>query len=241
MTTTRRERLRDATSREIREAAREQLRAHGPAGISLRAIAREMGMTAPALYRYYAGLGDLIAAMKEGYKEEIRVALEAARDAVPADDVGGRLTAATRAFRRWALEHPAEFAMVFGAPVPGVEAEPPHGAGFESRGGFGAVFFALLAELWIRERFPVPADDEIPPALRAQLETFVATCGLDLAGLPLGLVRVFAGAWIRLYGLVAMEVFGHVDFLFGDAGPMFEAELADLGRALGYEVRPPEE
>lgn len=236
--TTRRERMRDATSQEIREVARAQLRAHGVPGISLRAIAREMGMTAPALYRYYPGLGALVAAMKRSYKDEMRAALEAARDAVPADDVGGRLVAASRAFRRWALDHSAEFALVFGAPVPGIE-EPPEAAS-EEGADFGEVFFTLLAELWHRERFPVQADERIPQPLRERLADFVVRCGLDGYGLPLGVVRMFAGAWVRLYGLVAMEVFGHVHFMFDDGEALFEAELADLGRDLGYEVRPPE-
>lgn len=234
---TRRERIREATSREIRETARAQLREHGPSGISLRAIAREMGMTAPALYRYYPSLGALVTAMKRSYKDEMGAALEAARDAVPAGDVGGRLVAASRAFRRWALDHRAEFALVFGAPVPGLD--EPAGPAAEEGGDFGKVFFALLAELWHRERFTVPADERIPPPLRERLAGFVVRCELDGYGLPLGVVRVFAGAWVRLYGLVAMEVFGHVHFMFDDGEVLFEAELADLGRDLGYEVRPP--
>lgn len=229
--TTRRERLREATVREIQEAARQHLRAHGPAGISLRAIARDMGMTAPALYRYYASLDDLIRAMIEAYKQEIGGALEAARDAVPADDLGGRLVAAARAFRRWALDHRPEFTMVFGAPPPGYE--PQADGGVPSTGGFGEIFFALLAELWQRERFAVPADEDIPAELRAQLQHFATACGLDRAGLPLGLVRVFAGCWVRLYGLVAMEAFGHVHFMLDDAEALFEAELADLATAFG--------
>lgn len=239
MTTTRRERMRDATAREIKEAARAHLRARGPAGISLRAIARDIGMTAPALYRYYASLDDLIGAMIETYKDEIRDALVAARDAVPADDLGGRLAAASRAFRGWALDNRSEFAMVFGAPVPGYE-RPAHEDASAARAGFGGVFFTLLADLWERERFPVPADEDIPAGLRDQLRYFASACGLDGSGLPLGLIRLYAGAWVRLYGLVAMEVFGHVHFLLGDAEPLFEAELADLGRAVGVRLRPPQ-
>ncbi|MEV5751282.1 TetR/AcrR family transcriptional regulator [Actinoallomurus sp. NPDC052308] len=229
--TTRRERLREATVREIQEAARQHLRAHGPAGISLRAIARDMGMTAPALYRYYASLNDLVTAMIESYKAEIGEALEAARDAVPADDLGGRLAAAARAFRRWALDHRPEFTMVFGAPPPGYE---PRAEGeIPSVDGLGMVFFTLLTDLWRRERFPIPADEDIPAGLREQLEHFSTSCGLDRAGLPLGLIRVFVGCWVRLYGLVAMEAFGHVHFVLDDAEPLFEAELAEVSAILG--------
>ena len=92
----RRERMRDATLQEIKDVAREHLRAHGPSGISLRGIARVMGMTAPGLYRYYSGLDDLLAAMIETYTNEACDAMEAARDELPEDDLGGRLIAVTR-------------------------------------------------------------------------------------------------------------------------------------------------
>lgn len=238
MATTRRERMRDATLREIKEAAREHLRAHGPSGISLRGIARRMGMTAPALYRYYASLDDLIAAMIASYMDEISDAMEGARDALPADDVGGRLLAVTRTFHRWALDHRPEFAMVFGAPVPGYDG-PPKGADAAAGGRFGGIFFALFAEVWRRQPFAVPADEEIPADLRPQLLCLAASCGADETDVPLGVLRLFGAAWVRLYGLVTMEVFGHVHYLLEDAEPLFEAELADLGTMLGLTTTRP--
>jgi AcrR family transcriptional regulator len=235
VTTTRRERLRDATLHEIKEAAREHLRAHGPSGISLRGIARDIGMTAPALYRYYASLDDLLEALIESYTNEISDAMEAARDALPADDLAGRLVAVTQAFRHWALGHKPEFTMVFGAPVPGFSRADE--GGVRAAGGrFGRIFFVLLAELWRRQPFPVPADEEITPALRCQLLAFAASGGADEDDVPLGLIRLYAACWIRLYGLVTMEVFGHVRFLLQDAEPLFEAELADIGRILGIKL-----
>ena len=229
----RRERLRDATLQEIKDVAREHLRAHGPSGISLRGIARQMGMTAPGLYRYYSGLDDLLAAMIETYTNEVCDAMEAARDELPEDDLGGRLIAASRTFRRWALEHRPEFTMIFGSPVPGFT-RPEDGAGmYEAGARFGGIFFALFAELWRRQPFPVPGDEELPPVLRRELERFAASCGADEAGVPLGVIRMFAASWVRLYGMVAMEIFGHVAFLVEDAEPLFEAELADLARSLG--------
>lgn len=227
MPATRRERLRDATQQEIREVAREHLRTHGPSGISLRGIARDIGMTAPALYRYYAGLDDLLAAMIETYTNEMCDAMEAARDALPADDLGKRLVAVTRAFRAWALEHRPEFAMVFGAPVPGFDHPDEAGA------RLGGIFFSLFSELWRRQPFPVPPDEEISPALARQLRDFAAACGAEQADLPLGVLRLYAGSWVRLYGLVAMEIFGQVKFMLDDAETLFEAELFDLGRTLG--------
>jgi hypothetical protein len=158
--------------------------------------------------------------------------MEETRDAVDPDDIGGRLVAVTRAFRRWALDHSPEFTLVFGAPVPGFK--PPEEGGFDEAGArLGGIFFSLFAELWHRQPFPIPADEEIPPELRHQFELFGATCGADESGLPPGVIRLYASSWVRLYGLVAMEIFGHVRFLVEDAELLFEAELADLGRLVG--------
>ncbi|GAA4498314.1 TetR/AcrR family transcriptional regulator [Actinoallomurus oryzae] len=234
MPTTRRERMRDATLLEIKEVAREHLRAHGPSGISLRGIARDLGMTAPALYRYYASLDDLLTAMIETYTNEICDAMEAARDAMPADDLDGRLVAVTRAFRRWSLDHRPEFAMVFGAPVPGYT-EPEEGGVHQAGGRMGAIFFALFFELWRRQPFPVPPDEEITPALRRQLRLFAAACCGEDDDAPLGVIRLFAASWVRLYGLVAIEVFGHMHFMLEDMEPLFEAELNDLAKTIGLE------
>lgn len=225
---TRRERLRDATLREIKDVARAHLREHGPSGISLRAVARDMGMTAPALYRYYASLDELILAMSADYKNEVCDALEAARDALPTDDIVGRLYAVSREFRRWALDHRSEFGLVFGGPVPGIELKDDDGG----LGGvrFGGIFMELCARLWERERFPVPDDESIPADLRRQLEYFGANCGADRLGLPLGFLSVFSSCWIRLYGVVTMEIFGHG--MYEDFEPLFEAELAGIAATL---------
>jgi AcrR family transcriptional regulator len=232
--TTRRERMRDATLLEIKEVAREHLHAHGPSGITLRGIARDIGMTAPALYRYYASLDDLLAAMIATYIDEMSDAMEAARDALPEEAFGERLLAVTRAFRRWALDHPAEFTMVFGAPVPGFS-EPEEGDVRRAGGRLAGIFFRLFAGLWRQRPFPVPADEEIAPELGRPLLAFAGTWAADMEAVPLGVLLLYASSWVRLYGLVTMEVFGQTDFLFEDAEPLFEAELTDLSRIVGLE------
>ena len=109
----RRERARDATTAEIKATARRLLVQDGRDALTLRAIAREMGMTAPGLYRYFASHDDLVVGVCHDILDELTVVLLAARDTVPLDDPIGRLGATCRAFRRWALEHPAEFQLSF--------------------------------------------------------------------------------------------------------------------------------
>ena len=94
---TRRSRLRDATTAEIKATARRLLVADGPDALTLRAIAREMGMTAPALYRYFGSHEEIVGGLCLDMLAEITDHLEAARDTVRTDDPIGRLMAACRA------------------------------------------------------------------------------------------------------------------------------------------------
>jgi AcrR family transcriptional regulator len=233
----RRERLRAATLDEIKQAARRLLVEGGAAAISLRAIAREMGLTAAALYRYFPNLEALAASLCADLYDECTAHLERARDACPPDDVTGQMYAVCREFRRWSIDHPAEFGLMFGSPLPGLdmpEHDPnvePHAAG----GRFAAVFAAVFARIWFQSPFPVPEREELGPSLCHQLDAYLTQLG---APLPVGAAQVFLSCWIRLYGIVCMEVFGHLHFALSDPEPMFEAELAAGARQLGLEPRP---
>ena len=88
-----------------------------------------------------------------------------------------------------------------------------------------------MARIYLADPFPVPAEDEMDPRLRGQLRAWCSACPVEL---PLGAGQVFLSCWIRLYGMVAMEVFGHLAFALPDAEPMFEAELRDLAVKLGF-------
>jgi AcrR family transcriptional regulator len=236
----RRDRVRAATVEEIKRTARELLVTDGIEGLSLRAIARAMGMTAPALYRYFASREELVLALIGDLYDELADSVEAAAATQPADDAPLRLATVSRAFRWWAVGHPREFGLLFGSPVPGVEVED--GAGgepsptAESSRRFGRICGDLLARIYLDTPFPVPAEDELDPALREELRRWARELPVDL---PVGLTQVFLSCWIRLYGTVAMEVFGHLAFAVTDAEPVFEAELRDLAAKLGFDYRPP--
>jgi AcrR family transcriptional regulator len=230
-TLNRRDRVRAATVTEIKDTARRILVTEGPDGLSLRAIAREMGMTAPALYRYFPSREDLITALIAQLYDELTATLEAARDAADPADARVKLAAASRAFRSWALAHPREFALLFGSPIPGIGAQSDDSPANLASERFGQVFGALVAQIYQDDPFPIPAEEEMDPALRQQLQAWCA--GLPV-GLPPGAAQVFLSCWIRLYGMVAMEVFGHLEFALPDAEPLFEAELRDLADTLGF-------
>ena len=239
----RRDRLRAATIEEIIQTARQLLVQSGPDAVSLRAIAREMGMTAPGLYRYFGSHEELLrhvcanifTELGEDIHQAIQAAVPPSGGPVPPapDQVTVKLTvkmvAACREFRRWALNHQAEFALLFGVPLPGLDDERGDVAN-ECALAFAGTFFALLGELWQAAPFPVPAAGDLDPGLLGQLTRYRDGLGTDLQA---GAVLMFLRCWTLLYGAVAMEVFGHLSFALEDPAPMFEITLGDLASLVG--------
>src|SRR5579875_1456618 len=114
---TARERVRAEITREITDIARGHLGAHGPAGLSLRAVARELGMVSSAIYRYFPSRDELLTALIIDAYNALGEAAELAEAAVDRADHRGRLRAACTAVRRWAVDHPNEYTLVYGSPV----------------------------------------------------------------------------------------------------------------------------
>ncbi len=114
---TARERARAELTREIKEAARRQLAAQGAQGLSLRAVARELGMVSSALYRYFPSRDELLTALIIDAYDALGSAAEAASAGLPAAEVRGRWRAVCGAMRDWALAHPHEYALIYGSPV----------------------------------------------------------------------------------------------------------------------------
>jgi AcrR family transcriptional regulator len=230
---TRRERTRAATFDEIVATARRLLIADGPTAVTLRAIARDMGMTAPGLYRYVASHEDLMNVLIAALFDEATGELEAARDGA-GPEVGARLLATCRAFRRWALANPAELALVFGSPLPGFEVQEL--SAVEDAGSrFGGVFLGLFAELWAAAPFLIRDEAEMDPTLVAELRGWLP----PEVPLPVGAVEVFLRCWMRLYGAVTMEGFGQLKFAVSNAQALFELELAALAEMLNGRYEPP--
>ena len=241
---TRRDRMRAATMEEITATARRLLVEQGPEAASLRAIAREMGMTAPGLYRYYSSRDELlrhvVGTIFRELAGDIRQAIQRAgpepvsgfaSESARRNHIALKMFAACREFRGWALSRKDEFALLFGVPVPGFDDgrwDPAAECALE----FAGTFYVLFLELWNAIHFPVPADSEIDPVLRPQLRHFRDKLGADI---PAGAVLVFMRCWMVLYGAVAMEVFGHLGFALDDPAPIFEFTLADLARLVGLQ------
>lgn len=225
----RRERLRTATIAEIKDVARRLLVEGGPSAISLRAIARDMGMTAPAIYRYYAGLDELVGDLRNDLFDELRQVTERARAEVRDEAPMARLNEMARTFRRWALEHKEEFGLMLGPPIPGVSERRDRGEPDYAIANFGTAFLNEFAEMWKRGTLSTPPPELLQERLGPHLGAFIADLG---DALPLPVVFVFLTAWTRLYGIVAMEVFSHMEWAVTDVEALFETELVNFARQL---------
>lgn len=235
---TRRDRQRAATEIEIKGVARRQLVESEGTELSLRGIAREMGMTAPGLYRYFDNLGALAEALCHDFIDEVHAQIRAALEAA-GSDLGTRMHVSVRAFRDWAVAHPAEFGLLFRSKGPGPVAFPGQGRAewddCTHSQGFAQVFLDLFQEMWVEAPFPLPDDADLGADVISQLGKLRALLVVDM---PDGAVWVFAHAWVRLYSVIALEVLGQLGFMFGDVEPYFEAELHSVARTLGLEYVP---
>ena len=207
----------------IVEAARGLLSEGGE--VTLRAVARELGLTAPALYRYAASHEDLVRMIAIAIDSEVadRIAVAAGRQ--PADDPAAQLIAACVEFRQWALTNRKEFSLVF----TNVDVECIK----EHEGSSGMVFAGLLLATWEAYRFAVPALDELDPGLAEILRNPDAPVDPNLPADLEGLTWLLTQGWSRLYGTVTLEVFGHVDARLVDEGHLFRSMITDQAEPLG--------
>ena len=228
---THRQRRREATRDEILEAARRLLVQSGLEQVTLRGIAAELGMTAPALYRYFDSREALLESLIDTLYDELADILLAVRDADAQGTLKDQFVATSREFRRWALTHRPEFGLLFGAPLPGV---PTKDVGTAPDRGmrFGHVWLELFAKLSRQHPEVVPDGRRVDPQLRRQLRDYHQLIGRAVS---IGTLELFLSCWMRLYGAVATEAFGHLNFALsdGDAEALFEGLLGELADRLG--------
>lgn len=220
---TSREQSRIDTEVRIIAAARSLLENHGE--VTLRAVARELGLTAPALYRYAPSHEELVRMVAIAIDAEVAVQIAAAAEAQPAEDPAARLIAACVEFRQWALGNRKEFALVF--TNVDVECIKDHDA------SSGMVFASLLLALWEAYRFPVPSLEELDPGLAEILRAPEAPVDPKMPADLHGLIWLLQRGWSRLYGTVTLEVFGHVDPRIVEEAHLFKAMIADQAEPLG--------
>ena len=229
---TARDRVRAELIREITEIARRQLATEGASGLSLRAIAKEMGMVSSAVYRYFPNKDELLTTLIiDGYNA-VGAAVGKAEAACPTEDYAGRWLAACRAVRNWGLAHPHEYALVYGSPVPGYRA-PERTIEPAAR---SAVVFGKI----IGDAYRAGATTDLPGPLVPVPASFAPDAArlrdAIMAGVPDHIVAAALIAWSGLFGLVSFELFGQFENVVTDRAAYFDHAAACLGRLAGVPV-----
>ena len=228
---TRRARLRAETTGEILELARRQLAEHGPGGLSLRAIARQMGTASSALYRYFPSQGELVTVLSVEAYDSLAAVLAAARDARPAGDHAGRWLALCHAFRRWSLDHRADFALIFGTPLPGYHAAEDATAAAAGRSVRVAVEVYAAA---VQAGAADTAWAQVPSGLRTGALWDALAGDIAAASEPV-LAGVVLSAWASLLGFLVAEIFGSLTELITDTGLLYQAHVRTVMLGMGYQ------
>ncbi|SDS00141.1 TetR/AcrR family transcriptional regulator [Actinopolymorpha singaporensis] len=245
---------------DIGDAVRELVVAEGQPAVTMAAVAARLGVTAPALYRYApqgrTGLLDLGCA---SVAHEVSAALRDYRASLGPDPLD-QAVGICRAFRRWSLDHRAEFALLFAHPAEHLNqlafrtgapagADPDDDAGadkgveaevIEAVHDLAWVFEETMLRLWAARSFDVPADETLPAALRTSLTgyrdevlTRARAAGVAVDSLPVAAISTLLQCWVRVYGLISLETFGHLTHIGGDPEPLFESVLDELTRFAG--------
>ncbi|MFB7928031.1 TetR/AcrR family transcriptional regulator [Streptomyces sp. NPDC056039] len=214
----------------IKDEARRQLAAEGAARLSLRAVARELGMVSSALYRYFPSRDDLLTALIIDAYDSLGERAEAAHE--PAADPFRRWIAVCEAVRGWALDHPHEYALIYGSPVPGYTAPettvPPAAR-------VGLLLIGIARDAHHASGLTGPS---LPAELRPEAERIAADLAPDL---PPAAAASLVAAWAQLYGLVGFELFGQFHRVVEDRETFFRHAAGRLAQGVGLVPGPTED
>lgn len=215
---TARERARAELTAEITRSARDQLREVGAAALSLRAVARDLGLASSAVYRYFPSRDALLTALITDAYTALGDAVEAADAA--ADGPRERWLAAGHAVRTWARAHPHEYTLLYGSPVPGYHAPAETtAAAIRTSGTFARIATCGPAGA------PAPSGG-LDAQMRAAAE--VVAPDAEPGQLALGVL-----AWTQLFGAVSFELFGQYANTFEPADALFDYTLERTADLLG--------
>jgi len=232
---TARERARKEITAEILSAARARLREAGPGELSLRAVARDVGMVSSAVYRYFSSRDELLTALLIAAYDELGAAAEAADDAVEdRTDHLARWMATCRATREWSVAHPHDYALLYGSPVPGYAA-PQDTVMPATRVIVRLVEIIVSAHQagGASEVTEPPAGAADPSDAVADAMAFIAERSeISLEALPELVMRTLM-VWSTIFGTLSFELFGHLKGSVSDFEGYFEQTTLRLAGDLG--------
>ncbi|MEW1809871.1 WHG domain-containing protein [Pseudarthrobacter phenanthrenivorans] len=230
-----RQRARSQTVADIVRLGRQHLATDGAAALSLRAVARDLGVVSSAVYRYVESRDELLTLLLIDAFGELGDEVDAAVAAAPEGDHLGRFMALGRAVRIWAIREPASYALLFGSPVPGYNAPAERTTGPGTR-----VIVSLIGILDAASRAGqlavVGPSPQLPPTLAADLEAIRREFGVAI---PDELVARGVLVWSSLFGAVSFEVFSQYGpDTFRAPHELFDHHLAVLAGTAGLPLQP---
>ena len=227
------QRRRLAAVAEIKTAARQQIAEKGAQHLSLGGIARSLGMTTPALYRYFENRDALIAALVIDTYDSMGRAMEQALDGIPDDNHPGRFLALMQAYRGWAVNNPEDYALMYGLPTAEVDMTTEQSQNFQTvtlRSMRAMV--QVLQSAYEAGKLNIPKPYRIPPSTFKNSLQWMQACLKDTS-IPLGILALALTTWIRADGLIWQELHGHLPQRFFGDGEFYEMECQFLMEGLG--------
>lgn len=217
---------------DILKIGREHLATHGAAALSLRAVARDLGVVSSAVYRYVDSRDELLTLLVVDAYDDLGDTVDRAVDDIPATDHRDRFLALGRAVRDWALAEPARYGLLFGSPVPGyrapAERTTPPGTRVVVR------LARLLADAHAADRLETERTEPltVPDGLTESFERIRAV--VDITA-PDAVIARGLCVWSALFGAVSFEVFGQYGpDTFTTPAALFDSHLELLARTAGF-------
>ena len=224
-----RERARAQTIADIVELGRKHLAERGAAALSLRAVARDLGVVSSAVYRYVGSRDELLTLLLVDAYNDLGDAVDAAVESVLPEDFKGRFAALARAVRSWALREPARYGLLFGSPVPGYQAPAERTTMPGTR-----VVNSLVRILDSAHRAGALTErstSALLPALTVDVEGIRRELNVTVPDVPLARGAL---VWTSLFGAVSFEVFGQYGAgTFSAPDELFEHHIAALADLAG--------
>ncbi|MEZ4668026.1 MAG: TetR/AcrR family transcriptional regulator [Anaerolineae bacterium] len=228
----RNEELNEAMAQEIKTVARRLMTEEGTNGLSIRGIAKVLEMTPPAIYHYFPSLDDLITALIVDSFNALADTLEAAQAQSAAATAGGKLLDVMLAYRWWAVEHPVDFQLVYGNPIPGYVAPREVTVPAVVRTFVVAVSLTEQA-IQSGELVPSPPYNYIPPVIEDRLKELIGAGQYPISTLSMYLVFVL---WTQVHGIIYLEIYNHIQSNVADVELFYRTQVHNMLLTMGMHM-----
>ncbi|WP_054537231.1 TetR/AcrR family transcriptional regulator [Herpetosiphon geysericola] len=213
---------------QIKQAARQLMAQHGTAGLSIRGIAKVLSVSPPALYHYFANLDDLITTLIADSFNSLADRLDEVGLKSRTKTKAGRLLAVLEAYRSWAFEHPIDFQLIYGNPIPGYNAPRE-------------ITVPAVVRTFVT---PVRLADLAIKAGESSLNEFVMTeaCAERMTDMitqnnyPVSLESMYVvmTLWTQIHGLIMLDLYGHLSSNVGNAEEFYRHRVMEMLRSFGF-------